>query len=115
MADLSYPYAYAWDAVKKGIDNQGPYYTLSYWFDDYSVSDDVCNQLMGYNRRTGSSTVRQTPHQFPLSPNLFCTDVSVRPCGKPILNAKGQIQVNGGFFADVTYRSRTMMLQQEQD
>lgn len=114
MADLTIPYAHAWDTVKKGIDDKGPYYTLSYWFDDWSQSDDVANQLTGYTARTGDGTKRVPPHQFPLSPNLFCTGVVIEGIGTPILNSDGKVNYNGGFFAHVEYRSSSMIVQQTQ-
>lgn len=112
--EMAIPYAHAWDTVKKGIDDRGPYYTLSYWFDDWSQSDDVANQLTGYTERIGSGSKRVPPHQFPLSPNLFCTGVVIEGVGTPILNGQGLVNYHGGFFAHVEYRSSSMILQQSQ-
>lgn len=114
MPDLTINYAHAWDTIKKGIDDKGPYYQISYWFDDYSQSDTVLNQLMGYTARVGDLTQRIPPHQFPLSPNLYCTDATCDPCGVPILNSAGQISVTGGFFVHATYRGSSMIIQQSQ-
>lgn len=104
MPDLPYSYAHAWDKMFKGIDEQGPYYRVSYYFADWSVSDDVANQLRGYTQRAGSVTLRVPPHTHPLSPNLFCVDVEIEPCGIPTLNASGLPYYTGGFLANATYR-----------
>lgn len=114
MPDLSIAYAHAWDTVKKGIDDKGPYYALSYWFDDWTNSDKVANELTGYTARIGDLTKRVPPHQFPLSPNLYCDSVVIEGVGAPILSASGAVNYNGGFFAHVTYRSSSMIVQQSQ-
>lgn len=114
MPDLSISYAHAWDTVRKGIDQNGPYYSLSYWFDDYADSDKVANELTGYTARIGDLTKRVPPHQFPLSPNLYCAEVAIDGIGSPILSASGQVNYTGGFFAHVTYRARGMIVQQQQ-
>jgi len=112
MPDLTISYAHAWDTVKKGIDDKGPYYALSYWFDDWADSDTVANQLTGYTARIGDLTKRVPPHQFPLSPNLFCDSVVIEGVGTPILSASGRVDYDGGFFAHVTYRASPMIVQQ---
>jgi hypothetical protein len=114
MPDLSIPYAHAWDTIKKGIDDRGPYYALSYWFDNWADSDKVANELAGYTTRVGDLTKRTPPHRFPLSPNLYCDGVVIEGVGAPILSPSGQVNYNGGFFAHVTYRAISMIVQQSQ-
>jgi hypothetical protein len=102
---LSYSYAHAWDKMVKGVDGQGPYYQVSYYFTDWANSDQVANELMGYSSRVGDVTVRHPPHQHPLSTNLLCDDVQIEPVGRPTLNTVGLPSYTGGFLAHATYRS----------
>jgi hypothetical protein len=112
---LSFNYAHAWDSMTKGIDSNGPYYSVSYYFDDWSVSDQVVNELMGITQRTGESTIRTGPHQHPLSPNLCCADVQLEGMGVPVLNSQGVPNYSGGFFAHCTYRVPPYQQYQTQD
>jgi hypothetical protein len=88
----------------KGIDDQGPFYKVSYYFTDWADSDMVANQLRGYSSRVGSTTIRSSPHQHPLSPNLVCMSVDIEGCGQPSLNSSGLPYYSAGFFAHCTYR-----------
>jgi hypothetical protein len=112
---LSYSYAHAWDAMRKGVDGQGPYYQVSYYFSDWANSDQVANELMGYSSRVGDVTVRHPPHQHPLSTNLLCDDVQIEPVGRPTLNAAGLPDYTGGFLAHATYRAPPFNGYEQQD
>lgn len=101
---FSVNYAHAWETMQKGIDNQGPYYEVSYYFSDWADSDRVANELRGYTQRSGLTTIRQGAHQHPLSPNLCCADVKIEGCGAPVLNSSGLPYYSNGFFAHCTYR-----------
>ena len=109
MADLTVPYAHCWDEMRKGIDSQGPYYTVRYYISDWSVSDLVANELRGYTQRTGSTTIRTGPHQHPLSTNLCCVDVEIEGCGNMVRNPQGYPSYDAGFFAHATYRAIPFM------
>ncbi len=115
MPELSINYAHAWETMIKGIDDQGPYYTVSYRFANWSDADDVANQLRGYTSRAGTTTIRVGPHQHPLSSNLCCMDVALEGCGSPILNSSGLPSYSGGFLAHCTYRSPPYSPYQTQD
>ena len=91
----------------KGIDDRGPYYRVSYYFTNWNDSDNVANQLRGYTQRVGGTTVRQPPHQHPLSPNLICMSCDIEGCGTPILNSQGYPYYLGGFKANCEYRTAT--------
>ncbi len=112
---LSYNYAHAWDKMVKGVDKQGPYYQVSYYFGDWANSDAVANELMGYSTRVGNATVRRPPHQHPLSPALLCDDVQIEPLGRPVLNTQGLPSYSGGFLAHATYRSPPFQGYEQQD
>ena len=107
MPDISYSYAHAWESMFKGIDNNGPYYRVSYYFSDWANSDVVANELRGYTQRIGGSTLRVAPHTHPLSPNLFCTDVQIEGCGPYVLNSSGLPYYSSGFLAHCEYRPIT--------
>ena len=101
--------------MQKGIDGEGPFYTVSYYFADWSDSDLVANELTGTTRRVGTSTIRVPPHQHPLSPNLCCSDVRIEGLGAPILNSSGLPSYSNGFFAHCTYRVPKFQPYAEQD
>jgi len=104
MADLTVPYAFCWDRIFKGIDQNGPYYKVSYYIANWANSDLVANELRGYTSRTGTTTLRTGPHQLPLSPNLCCVNVEIEGLGNPILNAQGYPNYDNGFLAHCEYR-----------
>ena len=95
--------------MRKGIDAQGPFYTVSYYFNNWSDSDTVANELRGYTSRTGTTTLRTPPPQHPLSTNLVCVDVAIEGVGNAILNANGYPNYDAGFFAHATYRAIPFM------
>lgn len=106
---LPLPYAHGWETMYKGIDDQGPYYKVSYYFTDWTQSDTIANQLRGYTVRSGVTTLRYPPHQHPLSPNLLCMDVEIEGIGPPSLNVNGLPSYLGGFWAHCTYRAMPWM------
>ncbi len=115
MPDLAINYAHAWESMTKGIDQQGPYYQVKYYFQNWADSDTIANQMRGSTQRSGGTTIRIPPHTHFLSPNLSCTDVSIEGCGSPVLNAKGLPSFDRGFFAIATYRSLPWLLQASND
>lgn len=112
---LSVNIAHAWDTMTKGVDNQGAYYQVGYYVSDWSLADQVANELLGYSQRVGSTTVRTGPHQHPLSPNLCCQDVQIEGVGAPVLNSSGLPVYSAGFMARCTYRAPAFTPYQEQD
>ena len=100
-------YAHMWSDMYKGIDPQGPYYELSYLFDDWQKADAVANAMAGYTVRVGTFTNRVPPHQHPLSPNLYCQGLRIEGLGTPILNANGLPNYSGGFKLTTSYRAVT--------
>lgn len=102
-----YNYAHCWDEMRKGIDEQGPYYEVKYVFDDWSQSDAVINDLMGITTRFAGITTRNTPHQHPLSPNLYCTSAHAEGASGPKLNPLGYPGYTGAYFVRATYRGRS--------
>lgn len=111
MPDLNIKYAHAWDSMTKGIDQQGPYYQVKYYFRNWADSDDVANAMRGYTYRAGGVTTRIPPHTHLLSPNLSCTEVAIEGCGNAVLNAEGLPSFDSGFFVIATYRSLPWVLQ----
>lgn len=99
----------------KGVDDQGPFYKVSYYFSDWADSDLVANQLRGYTQRVGSSTLRVGPHQHPLSSNLCCVDVQINGVGAPVLNPDGLPYYADGFTASAVYRTPPWLPYSEQD
>ena len=104
---LPYNYAHCWEEMYKGIDEQGPYYEVKYVFDNWAQSDDVINNLIGAVSRTGGLTTRNSPHQHPLSPNLYCRTARAQGASSPVLNAGGLPNYSGSYFIWATYRPRS--------
>ncbi len=115
MPELSFNYAHLWETMTKGIDQNGPYYRVSYFFDDWADSDAVANELRGYTQQVGGATVRVPPHQHPLSTSLYCVDVEIEPCGPPTLSTNGRPDYTGGFIARCEYRPITYVPSGDQD
>lgn len=105
---LPYTNAHLVDDFYKGIDQAGPYYLVRYLFDDWSQSDAVVNSLLGYTQRIGGATVRTSPHQHPLSPNLFCVNARVVPASTPSLSGTGYPDFgHGSYVVEAEYRAYT--------
>lgn len=107
---LPVPYSHTIDGFIKGVDDSGPFYKVTYLIDDWSMSDQFCNVVMGFGSSTGSgggiTVTKSAPHQHPLSPNLFARSaVVVQGLGKPIFNSNGYPDYDGGALIEVEYRS----------
>jgi hypothetical protein len=81
---------------EKGIDSQGPFYNVEYHIDSWSDSDSFINTLMGIGA--------ESPHRYPLSPNLMCTSAVATGKGKPVTNANGTPDYDDGAIVRATYR-----------
>ncbi len=87
----------------KGSGPEGPYYLVRYMFNSWADADAIVNELMGLSYRVGGTTIRNTPHQHPLSPNLFCQGARVVGVGRPALNALGFPGFDQGFVIEANY------------
>lgn len=106
---LPVPYAHTIEGFNKGIDQTGPYYRVVLKIDDWQDSDRFINAIMGYTTASGPSggitVTRQTPHQHPLSANLYAhSAVVVQGLGNPILSPTGYPNYDGGALIEVEYR-----------
>jgi hypothetical protein len=101
---LPYAYAHHIDEFRKGIDENGPYYQVTYLFNDWTQADDVANSLRGYTIRTGGATIRVPPHQHPLSPNLYCVEAHVEGLSPVLGGSSGLPNFVGQFTVTATYR-----------
>lgn len=107
---LPVPFSHTINGFSKGVDQNGPFYRVIYLIDDWSLSDDFCNAVMGFSTATGPTSgptvTRGIPHAYPLSPNLFARSaVVVDGLGNPVLNAEGYPDYDGGALVEVEYRS----------
>jgi hypothetical protein len=102
---LSEPYAHLYSDFFKGIDEQGPFYQVQYYFADWADSDAIINQMLGYSQYIGGTTVYNAPHQHPLSPNLFCRSARVIGIGDAVKNSYGYPYFNAGFIVEAVYRT----------
>jgi hypothetical protein len=106
---LPVAYSHIIEGFQKGIDQgKGPFYRVIYKIDDWSKSDAFCNALMGTASMTGPITggtvTRNSPHQHPLSTNLFCISATVvEGLGNPVLNANGYPDYDGGALIAAEY------------
>lgn len=108
---LPYAYSHLIRYFTKGVDAQGPYYRVEYSIDAWSNADDFVNALLGKASVAGGpggTITRTSPHQHPLSPNLFCTSAEVvEGVGAPVLNASGYPNYSGGAIVRAEYRALT--------
>lgn len=92
----------------KGIDNQGAFFDVEYFTEQWVNTDAFVNFLLGFRTLTGGAggtITSRGPHQHPLSPNLFCQSAIVTEgFGGPALNANGYPIYNGGAIIRATYR-----------
>lgn len=92
-----------WDAFEKGIDIQrGPFVKAVYLVKDWSVTDQVCNALMG------------PPHTCPTSPNLVCLAATCKGLGELDPRTGGRPTFRGG-LVEATYGLRTWEEQASED
>jgi hypothetical protein len=101
--------AHTIEYFSKGIDQQSPYMHVQYYIQNYSDTDRFINALMGAGSITGPITggtvTRNTPHQHPLSTNLFCINAGlVQGLGNAVLNANGYPDFDGGALINAEYR-----------
>lgn len=102
------PTANTIEYFEKGIDEQGPYYLVQYYINNWQDSDTFINALLGYATNSGSGTggvIKRSPHQYPLSPNLLCRRARVLAPGCPKLGTSGLPDFYGGALIQAEYRS----------
>lgn len=105
---LPIPYTHTTRYFSKGMDAQGAYYRVEYLIESYSDTDAMVNALMGQRVATGLVINNFSPHQHPLSPNLFCRSADVMEgLDGPALNALGYPGYNGGALIRCEYRPLT--------
>lgn len=102
--------AHTCEYFTKGVDQGGPYMRVQYYIHNYSDADNFINALVGAGNLTGPITggkvTRNSPHQHPLSPNLFCVSASlVTGLGNPVLNTTGYPDYDGGALIAAEYRA----------
>jgi hypothetical protein len=95
-------YVHGIELFRKGVDQMGPYYTVSYHLDGWEHTDAFVNAL------TGAGTL-QPAHQHPLSPNLLCMEAHVEGT-KPVLSpsppaVSGMPAYTGPCVVRAVYRS----------
>lgn len=105
---LPYSYTTLIDGFSKGVDQSGPFYRVVYKLNNWSDSDGFCNALLGFGHASGpggTTVTKGSPHQYPLSTNLFCQSaVVVEGLGNPILSAAGTPNYDGGALVQAEYR-----------
>lgn len=105
-------YAHTVDYFSKGVDTQSAFYKVRYLIDNWADSDAFVNALRGFSSNTGGSggsTTRSSPHQHPLSPNLFCVSAEAVGNGPPVLNASGYPSYAAGAIITAEYRPMVPM------
>jgi hypothetical protein len=82
----------------KGFEPDGvPFYQAEFTIDDYGDSDTFANTLVGVGQVES--------HRYPYATNFIATPpVAIEGLGKPIPNADGKPQYDGGARITVTYR-----------
>lgn len=102
---LPFPYAHTTRYFSKGMDAQGAYYKVEYLIGSYLDTDAMVNALLGQRTATGLAITSISPHQHPLSPNLYCKSADVIDgLGAPALNALGYPGYEGGALIRCEYR-----------
>ena len=105
---LPFPYVHTIRYFSKGMDQQSAYYKVEYLIDSYADTDAMVNALLGQRTSTGLVITSISPHQHPLSPNLFCKSADVlEGLGAPALNALGYPGYQGGALIRCEYRPLT--------
>jgi hypothetical protein len=108
---LPFPYVHTTRYFSKGIDERGPYYHVEYFIDSYANTDDMINAMLGKRSLTGLTITSISPHQHPLSPNLYCIKAeAVEGLEGPALNSNGYPGYNGGALIRAEYRPLTFDL-----
>lgn len=102
---LPVPYYHTIRYFSKGMDAQGAYYKVEYLINNYTDTDTMVNALMGQRTATGLVINSFSPHQHPLSPNLYCKSADVlEGLNGPTLNSLGYPGYNGGALIRCEYR-----------
>jgi hypothetical protein len=106
---LPVSYAHMIEGFTKGVDQTSPYYQVVYKIDNWNDADKFCNALMGFGTLSGpisgGTVTRGTPHQHPLSTNLYCRSaVVIEGLGNPVLNSNGYPNYDGGALIRAEYR-----------
>lgn len=102
------PTANTIEYFEKGIDEQGPYYLVQYYINNWQDSDTFINALLGYTTNAGSGTggvVKRSPHQYPLSTNLLCRRARAIAPGCAKLGTSGLPDFYGGALIQAEYRA----------
>lgn len=102
------PTANTIEYFEKGIDEQGPYYLVQYYINNWQDSDTFINALLGYTTNTGSGTggvIKRSPHQYPLSTNLLCRRARAIAPGCAKLGTSGLPDFYGGALIQAEYRA----------
>ena len=106
---LAFVYAHMIRYFAKGIDQNGPFYRVEYDIGNWSDTDAFINALLGAATVTGGpggTVVRISPHQHPLSPNLYCQSAEVvEGVGKPLTNVNGYPSYAEGAIIRAEYRA----------
>jgi hypothetical protein len=94
----------------KGVDRSGPFYKVIFMIDSWSDTDAFCNAIMGFGSSTGPisgiTVTKNAPQQHPLSTNLYASSaVVIEGLGRPVLNANGYPDYDGGALIEVEYRA----------
>jgi hypothetical protein len=90
-------YVHGIDYFEKGIDTQGPFYSVDYHIDSWADSDAFTNALVGLGQ--------SEPHRHPLSTNLVCVSAVPRGIGSIEVNSDGTPAYGGGCVIRAMYRS----------
>lgn len=106
------PTANTIEYFEKGIDEQGPYYLVQYYINNWQDSDTFINALLGYST-AGSSiygsgaagVIKRSPHQYPLSTNLLCRRARAIAPGCAKLGSSGLPDFYGGALIQAEYRA----------
>lgn len=102
---LPVSYVHSIRYFSKGMDAQGAYYKVEYIINSYGDTDAFVNALMGSRTAAGLVITNFSPHQHPLSPNLYCKSADViEGLGGPTLNGLGYPQFQGGALIRCEYR-----------
>ena len=102
---LPFPYVHTTRYFTKGMDAQGPYYKVEYYIEYYADTDAMVNALLGQRTASGLAISSFSPHQHPLSTNLFCKSADVlEGLSGPRLNSLGYPGYNGGALIRCEYR-----------
>lgn len=96
---------------EKGIDEQGPYYLVQYYINNWQDSDTFINALLGYTTAGVSipgsgaaGVIKRAPHQYPLSTNLLCRRARAVAPGCAKLGTSGLPDFYGGALIQAEYR-----------